>query len=161
MMAAPTRSDLEDFLFAEADLLDAWRLDEWFALFAEGGTYHVPSSGGSLDDDSATRLFYIADDYDRLRERVTRLNHNDAHAESPRSTVQRSITNVRIIETDKDEVVVECNFGIYRAKHRKWDLYVGKSRYRIDCSQQPYRIISKRSHLAMDVLYPGKISIIV
>jgi len=30
------RAKVEDFLYLEADLLDEWRIEEWFALFAEG-----------------------------------------------------------------------------------------------------------------------------
>ena len=30
-----SRAEIEDFLFAEADLLDEWRLPEWLELFTE------------------------------------------------------------------------------------------------------------------------------
>ena len=35
------RAEIEEFLFREAELLDGWKLDDWFALFAEGGCYYV------------------------------------------------------------------------------------------------------------------------
>ena len=41
------------------------------------------------------------------------------------------------------------------------DTYYGKHLYRIDCSSEPFRIKSKRSVLAMDMLYPGKLTIII
>jgi p-cumate 2,3-dioxygenase subunit beta len=157
----PTRESIEDFLYHEAALLDAWRLDEWFALFAEGGTYYVPTTGGHMDDDSATKLFYIADDYVRLRERIVRLNNKKAHAEYPRSSVQHSNSNVRIAERDGHICTVECNFVVYRARKRSVDTFFGRSRYRLDCAEVPFKILSKRSYLAMDILYPGKISIIL
>src|SRR5450432_2981414 len=81
--AAPTRAGVEDFLYAEAALLDEWRLDEWFALFAEGAVYEVPTAGAPEGDDPTKSLFYIADDYVRLRERVGRLKKKEAHAEYP------------------------------------------------------------------------------
>ena len=31
-MSLPTRIEVEDFLFQEADLLDNWKLDEWLAI---------------------------------------------------------------------------------------------------------------------------------
>ena len=34
-----TRSDVEDFLYAEADILDAWDYDAWLDLFEEGARY--------------------------------------------------------------------------------------------------------------------------
>ena len=39
------RGRIEDFLYLEAELLDEWKIEEWFALFAEGATYEVPPTG--------------------------------------------------------------------------------------------------------------------
>jgi len=47
------------------------------------------------------------------------------------------------------------------AKRGVVDTYYGKHLYRIDCSLDPFRIRSKRSVLGMDMLYPGKLTIIV
>jgi p-cumate 2,3-dioxygenase subunit beta len=42
---AITRAEVEDFLFAEADLLDGWQLNEWLALFdEERGGFYMPST---------------------------------------------------------------------------------------------------------------------
>jgi len=38
------RQEVEDFLFAEAALLDEWRLDEWLALLTDDVTYIVPAT---------------------------------------------------------------------------------------------------------------------
>jgi p-cumate 2,3-dioxygenase beta subunit len=51
------RARIEDFLYLEADLLDEWRVDEWFALFAEGATYEIPPTGEADEADPATSLF--------------------------------------------------------------------------------------------------------
>jgi p-cumate 2,3-dioxygenase beta subunit len=157
----PTQQAFEAFLYYEAALLDDWQLDDWFALFVEGGTYHIPSSGGTINDDPATQLFYIADDYVRLRERIVRLKNKEAHAEFPRSIQQHSITNVRVTGSEDAIFTVECNFITHRSKNRVVDTYFGRSRYRLDCSSDPFKIVAKRSYLAMDILYQGKISIIL
>ena len=39
-----TRSEAEDLLFEEAELLDQWKLDQWLALFTEDAAYLVPST---------------------------------------------------------------------------------------------------------------------
>ena len=91
-MSAPvTRTELEDFLFLEAALLDNWQLDEWLALFVEGARYFIPPAGAEDDADPATSLFYVADDYHRLCERVKRLKKRTAHAEFPRSRCRRMV----------------------------------------------------------------------
>lgn len=157
---AALRGRIEDFLYFEADLLDEWKVEEWFALFAEGATYEVPPTG-SDESDSASSLFYIADDYVRLRERVVRLTKKEAHSEFPRSQQRHMISNVRVIAVTDGVADVACNFVTYRAKRGVVDTYYGKHLYRIDCRTEPFRIRSKRSILSMDMLYPGKLTIIV
>ena len=158
---AALRARIEDFLYLEADLLDEWRIEEWFALFAEGATYEVPPTGDGSENDPATSLFYIADDYVRLRERVTRLTKKEAHSEFPRSRQRHMISNVRITAMAAGVADVSCNFVTYRAKRGVVDTYYGKHLYRIDCNADPFRIRYKRSTLDMDMLYPGKLTIII
>ena len=72
-MHSVTRSDVEDFLFAEADLLDQWRPAEWLTLFTDDAKYEVPLPDLPPDASPDSNLFYIADDRVRLGERVKRL----------------------------------------------------------------------------------------
>lgn len=78
-----SRAQCEDFLFYEAQLLDEWRLEAWFALFTEDGKYEVPAANSNEDADPRKQLFYLADDHRRLHQRVTRLLNPAAHAEFP------------------------------------------------------------------------------
>jgi len=121
------REAVEDFLYREAALLDAWKLDEWLELLAEDATYRVPSNDRP-DSDPKSALFTIADDIRRIRARVARLKDPHAHAESPRSRTRRMISNVRI--TGRDPLTVEANFVIHRFRGNE-DVrqYVGRYRY--------------------------------
>ena len=160
--AAPlTRAEVEDFLYAEAALLDEWRLEEWFALFAPGAVYEAPTAGASDDADPKTALFYIADDYIRLRERVARLGKREAHAEFPRSRLRRMVSNVRILSASAGQLRVACNLVCYRAKNGKVDTYFGHALYELDVSSSRWLITTKRVMLDMDLLYPGKVSILL
>jgi p-cumate 2,3-dioxygenase beta subunit len=160
-LAPVTRAEVEDFLYAEATLLDEWRLEEWFALFAPGAVYEVPTAGAPDDDDSAKALFYIADDYVRLRERVARLGKREAHAEFPRSRLRRMVSNVRVLSASTGQLQVACNLVCYRAKNGKVDTYFGHALYGLDVSGPQWRITAKRVMLDMDLLYPGKVSILL
>jgi p-cumate 2,3-dioxygenase beta subunit len=160
-LAPVTRAEVEDFLYAESALLDEWRLDEWFGLFAPGAVYEAPTAGASDDADPKTALFYIADDYVRLRERVARLGKREAHAEFPRSRLRRMISNVRILAASAGELRVACNLVCYRARNGKVDTYFGHSLYGLDVSGPHWRITAKRVMLDMDLLYPGKVSILL
>jgi p-cumate 2,3-dioxygenase beta subunit len=158
---APSRAEVEDFLYAEAALLDDWRLDEWFALFTPGAVYEVPTAGAVDSEDPKRSLFYIADDYVRLRERVARLGKKEAHAEYPHSRTRRSISNVRVLESGNGLTRVACNFVLHRAKAGKVDTYFGHSLYSIDATKPDWKIAAKRVLLDMDLLYPGKVSILL
>jgi p-cumate 2,3-dioxygenase beta subunit len=124
-----TRQDVEDFLYEEAALLDAWELDAWLALLTHDAVYRVPANDTPVADPSDT-LFLIADDINRLRARVVRLKDKNAHAEFPRSRTRRIITNVRIVGREADAVRVAANFVVYRFRRdERIREYVGSYRY--------------------------------
>ena len=91
-----TRAEVEDFLYNEAALLDAWKLDEWQSLLTEDAAYYVPPNDQPEGDHRST-LFLIADDRERIRQRVIRINDPNCHAEFPKSRTRRMISNVRIL----------------------------------------------------------------
>src|SRR5207302_2661838 len=122
-----TRAEVEGFLYHEAALLDAWRLDEWLALLTDDATYRVPSNDQPQSDPKSA-LFTIADDIRRIRARVARLKDPHAHAEFPRSRTRRLISNVRILE--RSPLVVEANFVVYRYRgNEDVRTYVGRYRH--------------------------------
>jgi p-cumate 2,3-dioxygenase beta subunit len=122
-----TRAEAEDFLYHEAALLDAWKLDEWLGLLTEDAVYRVPSNDRP-DAEPRTALFTIADDIHRIRARVKRLQDPNAHAESPPSRTRRMISNVRIVR--REPLHIESNFVVYRFR-RADDVrtYVGRYRH--------------------------------
>src|SRR5437879_10344265 len=122
-MHSVSRSDVEDFLFAEADLLDQWRLPEWLTLFTDDAKYEVPCTDLPPDASPDSNLFYIADDRVRLGERVKRLMKRTAHAEFPHSKTSRIVGNVRINGRTEDEMEVSGIFQTRRTKDGKNQSY--------------------------------------
>lgn len=156
------REEIEDFLYYEAELLDNWHLDEWFALFDSNAIYEVPAAGQPDDVSSISSLFYIADDYQRLGYRIARLKSKGAHSEWPRSTLMRLISNVRIGVADSGGRTVTCKFACYRSKHNITDVYIGHIKYVIVKSGEGFRIRSKRVMLDLNSLRPhGRVSILL
>ncbi len=155
-----TRAEIEDFLYHEAALLDAWRLDEWLALLTEDATYRVPSNDAP-GADPASALFTIADDMHRLRGRVTRLKDPHAHAEFPRSRTRRLISNVRILE--RQPLVVEANFIVHRFRaNESVRQYVGRYRYGLVLQDGKLKINSREAILdAMELGSLGSVSFIL
>lgn len=157
-----TRNDIEEFLYREAALLDEWKLEQWLALFTDDATYHVPTVGTAPDVTPDNTLFYIADDHDRLRERVVRLQKKSAHVEWPHSRTRHMVTNVLIDSREGNELVISAAFSVHRFKNGNADNYVGRYRYRLVADGNNLRIREKRCMLDMDALRPhGRVSIIL
>jgi len=160
--AAVTRAEVEDFLYAEAALLDEWRLDDWLGLLTEDACYYVPSNDRP-EGDHRNMLFMIADDIRRIRARVKRLKDADAHAESPKSRTRRLITNVRITGVDGDTVTACANFSIHRFRRGNAPRhYVGHYVYRLKSTPEGLRIVERRAVLDSTELGPlGAVSFIL
>lgn len=142
-----TREQVEDFLYHEAALLDAWRLDDWLDLLTGDARYQVPSNDRP-EADPADTLFTIADDIHRIRARITRLKDKDAHAESPRSRTRRIVSNVRIVDRDERQLKVEANFVVYRFRRDESSReYVGHYRYVLSIENGALRIARREAVL--------------
>jgi len=146
-----TRAEVEDFLFEEAALLDAWRLDDWLLLLTPDATYRVPSNDAP-ESQPADALFMIADDIRRIRERVLRLKDRNAHAEFPHSRTRRLISNVRIsarnVGQTGDELHIEANFVVYRHR-RNADIrtFIGQYRHVLRVTPEGLRIAQRKAVL--------------
>lgn len=136
--------DVQNFLYAEAALLDEWRLNEWEALLTDDATYYVPPND-QPDGDHRNTLFTIADDRERIRQRVIRIMDPNCHAESPPSRTRRMISNIRITAREGDEITVAANFVCYRfRRNERVREYVGGYRYRLLCVADSFRIKERR-----------------
>jgi p-cumate 2,3-dioxygenase beta subunit len=163
MIAATLRrADIEDFLYHEAALLDAWRLDDWVALFTADAAYIIPSNdtpGGDPDCD----LMIVDDDLERIAARVERLKSRHAHREYPASRPRHQVTNVMLEPAGGDgDVRVSAGFTVWRFRNDRSDFYVGRYDYVLAIVDDRLRIRSKRATLDMTSLVPaGSVSIIL
>src|SRR6266849_4512269 len=156
-----TREQIEDFLYAEAALLDEWRLQEWLELLTEDVTYFVPATDVP-DGDAKDTLFLIADDALRVRSRVKQLLGKSAWAENPHSRTRRLITNVRIREANGETVRITANFIVYRMRMDYVDTYVGRYEYTLVQRDGRLKIRERKAILDLEALRPhGKVSIIL
>jgi p-cumate 2,3-dioxygenase subunit beta len=147
-----SRHEVEDLFYREAELLDAWKLDDWLALLTEDAVYYVPPND-KPDADHRFTLFIIADDIVRLRERVIRLKDPNCHAEYPPSRTRRLITNVRVAGVEAGGVAAAANFSIHRYRrggaHQE---FVGRYRYRLRRQDGTLKIAERRAILDAEEL---------
>lgn len=157
-----SRTVVEEFLFAEADLLDEWRLPEWLELFTDDATYSVPATDVPANASPDNSLFYVADDRFRLSERVKRLMKRTAHAEFPHSRTRHVVSNVRIRSRAEAELEVSSAFITFRTKDGVTDTYFGSNRYKLVQVEGNLRIRDKRCLLDSEGLrMQGRVSIIL
>jgi p-cumate 2,3-dioxygenase subunit beta len=142
-----SRQQIEDFLYAEAALLDAWTLDEWLGLFDADAKYEVPSND-ALDGDPARDLMLIDDNYKRLTARVERLKSRRAHREYPHSRTNHQVFNVRVDGSTHD-ISVTASFTVWRFRAGRSSCYVGRYRYLLRRTGDGLRIKTKRAELDM------------
>ncbi|HEY7063357.1 MAG TPA: aromatic-ring-hydroxylating dioxygenase subunit beta [Chloroflexota bacterium] len=158
---AALRLAVEDFLYAEAALLDEWRLDEWLALFTPDARYVVPTND-LPEGDPRVDLVFVDDDLTRLQGRVNRLKSRHAHREYPYSRTRRLITNVRVLDATDDAVTATASFAVYRFREGKGAAYVGRYDYTLLRAGDDFRIRHRRATLDQESLREhGAISIIL
>jgi p-cumate 2,3-dioxygenase subunit beta len=158
--AAALREMVEDFLYQEAALLDAWRLDEWLVLFTADGRYVVPTTD-LPDGDPRKDLVFIDDDIIRLRARVERLKSRHGHREYPSSRTRRFVTNIRIKAGDSG-IVVTSSFLVYRFRMGESSPYVGWYEHTLKRVNGELKIHHRKAVLDLEALSEhGAVSIIL
>ena len=125
--------EAEQFLYAEAAILDERRFDDWLALLTDDVRYWMPirrtttAREVSREFTEPGDMAFFDDDRQVLEMRVRRLQVGRAWAEDPPSRTRRLISNVRVVEADDAELLVACNFQLYRTRlDSEEDSWIGR-----------------------------------
>jgi 3-phenylpropionate/cinnamic acid dioxygenase small subunit len=131
--------EITEFLYAEAELLDERRYDEWLALLSDDIRYWMPMRRNVKYDDTTREFTREGEDIswfdegkDTLARRVRQIQTGIHWAEEPRSRITHMVSNVQLLEVAADtdelrEVPVKSRFLIYRNRvETETDLLVGK-----------------------------------
>jgi 3-phenylpropionate/cinnamic acid dioxygenase small subunit len=91
---------VEEFLFREAELLDAGRYREWLELLSPDIDYRIPTrltrERTALDLQFSEASFHMIEDRGSLETRVARFDTEYAWSENPPSRTRRFVSNVRL-----------------------------------------------------------------
>jgi 3-phenylpropionate/cinnamic acid dioxygenase small subunit len=131
--------EIEEFLYQEAELLDARRYEEWLDLFTDDVRYWMPMRR-NVPRDEPEREFtregrdvnWFDEGKDTLTRRVKQILTGVHWAEEPPSRICHMVSNVQILRVSPDgtvpsEVAAKCRFLIYRNRvETETDLLVGK-----------------------------------
>lgn len=107
------------FIWAEADMLDHSEYQEWLSLWNEKGTYIIPIDPKLTDYEN--NLNYAYDDHHMRKLRVMRLENGEAISTAPKANTVRSLSRVRIINEQDDQIVLRCaqNLREFRKENLK------------------------------------------
>jgi benzoate/toluate 1,2-dioxygenase beta subunit len=140
-----TTDEAEQFLYAEAALLDEGRLEDWLDLFTDDAHYWIAPAPDATDPDDATSLAY--DDRHRLADRVWRLTEGPAHSQIPPSRTQRLVSNVRSPEAGGEDFVVRSAFSLLEYRKGEVRPFAGRCEHRLRREGDRLRIAFKRVDL--------------
>ena len=132
--------ELAEFLYAEAELLDERRYDDWLALLADDIRYWMPMRRNVKYGDTTGREFtregedisWFDEGKETLTRRVRQIQTGIHWAEEPQSRIAHIVSNVQVLEAtpslaDPCEVATKCRFLVYRNRvETETDLLVGK-----------------------------------
>ena len=126
--------EITQFLYAEAELLDERRHDEWLALLADDIRYWMPMRRNVKYGDTTREFTRETEDIswfdegkDTLTRRVRQIQTGIHWAEEPRSRISHMISNVQLLNVTPGEVFGKSRFLIYRNRvETETDLLVGK-----------------------------------
>lgn len=148
MITVEHRLAVQDFLVAEAELLDHRRFADWLELWTDDATYYVPVrvSRKMPAPDVVDDIGLFDDDKRSLTLRVRRLGTDVAWAEDPPSFTRRFVTNVRVEPEQDGEVRVRDYLLLYRSRGDggTYDLVSGEREHVLRREGDGLRIAARR-----------------
>ena len=145
-MSAADVQALQDFVLAEARLLNQARYQDWLALFATDGRYWVPL-GGDTQSESDTHNALAHEDRLLLTLRIERLLAGRAHSQQPasRSAHVLQLPQVDVCNDQRAEVYTPFTYVESRGEQQIW--LAGQWCHRLCREQGAWRIALKRVNL--------------
>jgi 3-phenylpropionate/cinnamic acid dioxygenase small subunit len=135
--------EIDDFLYAEADLLDERQYLQWLDLLAEDIRYWMPIRKNVAFEDLAREttgesdIAWFDDDKATLTKRVKQLLTGLHWAEEPVSRVAHIVSNIRLVEPisrldEGESATVKSRIFVYRNRlESETDVLVGRREDRL------------------------------
>ena len=145
-MSATDVQAVQDFVLAEARLLNQARYQDWLALFAKDGRDGVPL-GGDAQSETDTHNALADEDRLLLTLRVERLAAGRAHSQQPasRSAHVLQLPQVDVCNDHRAEVYTPFTYVESRGEQQIW--LAGQWCHRLCREQGAWRIALKRVNL--------------
>jgi 3-phenylpropionate/cinnamic acid dioxygenase small subunit len=100
--------EVEQFLYLQAEFLDAKRWQDWVDLFADDGLYWMPPDASYKTWDGQPAIF--AEDKNLMSVRMGRVLHPDAWSQRPLWATNHVVSNVVVRKASASEIEVTSRF---------------------------------------------------
>ncbi len=143
----PTDTELAQFVYREARMLDEHRFEEWLDLFAEDGRYWMPLEWGQTDRKLTASL--MDEDKLLLRVRVERLKGNRTFSQKPKSRCHHVLQMPVVDKRDEAANVYETYTPFHYVETRldEQQLFAGWARHTLSVDGGRLKIRMKRVDL--------------
>ena len=168
------KQEIEEFLYQEADLLDARKFREWLDLLADDLIYFMPIRRnvkfGEHDERENTRqgegISWFDEDKWTVTKRVEQILTGVHYAEEPLSRVTHMVSNVRLLDVapsaeNPTEVTVGCRFLVYQNRvEYETNTFVGRRIDTLRRNGDSWLIARREMILEQNVLLAKNLSIL-
>lgn len=156
--------EIEDFLYAEADLLDERNYDAWLDLLADDIVYWMPMRKNvsfedrDMETTAEDDMAWFHDDKETLIKRVRQLQTGIHWADEPISRVSHLITNIRMAAPvtslcEGEKLTTKCRFIVYRNRlETETDILVGRREDTLVRTGGAFKIARRKILLDQSVL---------
>jgi 3-phenylpropionate/cinnamic acid dioxygenase small subunit len=159
--------DLEEFLYAEAELLDERRFTEWLDLLTDDVRYWMPMrrnvKHGEQERENTREqqdMNWFDEGKATLRQRVQQILTGVHWAEEPLSRVCHMVTNVQLVHVTPAEVTVKSRFLIYRNRLQdETDFFVGRRQDVLRRVEEQWKIARRMILLDQNVLLAKNLTV--
>lgn len=126
--------EAEEFFYNESALLDNYQYEQWLDLVTSDIRYFMPLRNnvsnrdlGRINSREQRDIAWFDEDHYTLQQRILQIKTGVHWSEEPFSRTSHMVTNVMLVDGDKDEFRTSCKFLCYRNRlETETDLLVGK-----------------------------------
>ena len=159
--------DIEEFLYAEAELLDERRFTEWLDLLTDDVRYWMPMRRnvkfGEQERENTREqqdMNWFDEGKATLTQRVQQILTGVHWAEEPLSRVCHMISNVQLVHVTPTEVTVKSRFLVYRNRLQdETDFFVGKREDVLRRVEGGWKIARRKIILDQNVLLAKNLTV--
>ena len=133
---------VERFVYEEARYADEHDYDAWESLWTDDAIYWVPVDGEGTDPQRTMSIVY--DNRNRISTRLKQLRTGKRYSQTPQSRLRRLISNVEVLGTEGDDLVVGANFLLLEAREARSELLGGRVTYHLRQEADGLRMSRKK-----------------